>query len=414
MTRRVVILGSTGSIGTQTLEVIEHLRALHDRDEFPLRLEVAGLAARNNHARLLEQGARFPGARLALAGESAPSLPGVLAGPDAAERLVRDVECDLVVAAIVGIAGLPATLAAVELGRDVALANKETLVAAGSLVIDAIESHARAGRRRPALLPIDSEHSGVWQALMGVERERATPPPTRVGPNVRRVVLTASGGPMLAWTRDAIRAATPRDALHHPTWSMGAKVTIDSASLMNKSLELIEASWLFGLEPDRLGMVVHPQSIVHCFVETADGSTLAQLGRPDMRTPIQVALAFPHLAPGLARSADLASLAGLEFSPVDTTRFPAAEFWRAALGEHAGTTAGAILNAANEQAVLDFLASDARLPFGLITDLVGEALASLRPRPARTLADVLDADHAAREFVRHHLPHPAPAAPHAT
>lgn len=383
----MIILGSTGSIGTQTLEVIAHLNSLGARGEGP-RFEVVGLAARSNARLLLEQAAKFGVRDVALcrAGGDWPEESRHRAGDDAAERLVREVECDLVVAAMVGVAGLPATLAGVELGRDIALANKETLVAAGALVIPAAR---KSGSR---LLPVDSEHSGVWQAL-GTDRS----PPMECGEEVARVTLTASGGPFRTWTADQIARATPAQALKHPTWSMGPKVTIDSASLMNKALELIEAHWLFGLPAGKLGAVIHPQSIVHALVEYADGSVVAQLGAPDMRLPIQVALAHPARVGGVAGRVDLAALGRLQFEPVDPQRFPALSYALRVI--EMGGTSGAALNAANEAAVGEFLASAERgrtIPFGRIIEIAGGALEE-SSGAVYSLEDVMRADDRARQ-----------------
>jgi len=407
MTRRIIILGSTGSIGTQTLEVVEHLNALHARGEFPLRHEIVGLAAGRNAALLFDQAARFGVRHLALAGSAsgpAPSSPGLRTGPTAAEALVREVDCDLVVAAMVGSAGLPATLAAVALGRHVALANKETLVAAGALVVPAALASGAS------LLPVDSEHAALWQCLQSVDHSldpahgHEAPrrrPPMHAHPSVRRVVLTASGGPFRTWTKDRIDAATPADALKHPTWRMGRKVTVDSASLTNKALEIIEAHWLFGLPADRIEALIHPQSIVHALVEFDDGSLLAQLGAPDMRGPIQHALTFPSRPAACAQRLDLATLSRLEFETPDPARFPALP-----LAYHAirvGGTAGAIFNAANEAAVEAFLASadsPAPMRFGRIAELVQDAIAAIAVVPLRSLADALAADAATRAHVQ--------------
>lgn len=389
--RRLLILGSTGSIGVQTLDVVRHLNAAHARGEFPFRFEVAGLAAGRNADALIAQAMTHGVRRLALA--EAPrgvpdAPPGITidTGADAAERLVRETPCDMVVGAMVGAAGLPATLAAVELGIDVALANKETLVAAGELVVAAA---TRSGAR---LLPVDSEHSGVWQCLAGASQ---LAPPFRAGPEIIRVILTASGGALRRLTREQMDAATPEQALAHPTWSMGAKVTIDSASLTNKALELIEAHWLFGLEADRLGVLIHPQSVIHALVEYADGSTIAQLGAPDMRTPIQVAVAHPHRVPGLIAHASLAQIARLDFEPPDPGRYPALAGGYRVIRE--GGTCGAIFNAANEAAVEAFLAR--RIPFGRIARLSAGAIDELGAAPIRALGDVLEADREARRYV---------------
>lgn len=408
--RRVILLGSTGSIGTQTVETIVHLNALAERGESAVVYRVVGLAAGRNVEVLSQQAGMFPGARIAAA-HAEFDREGSLTGPDSAERLVREVECDLVLGAMVGAAGLPATLAAVELGRDVALANKETLVAAGALVVPA------ARRSGAKLLPVDSEHAGVWQCLpIGASGERAETtepvrsvggagvgvpsqdggcPPMRCGGEVARVVLTASGGPFRTWTREQIVAATPAQALKHPTWSMGQKVTIDSASLTNKALELIEAHWLFGLEPERLGVVIHPQSIVHALVEMSDGNVIAQLAPPDMRTPIQIALTYPARRAGVSRKLDWASLSRLDFEQPDLDRFPA--LGAAERVMRLGGTAGAVFNAANEAAVEMFLRGE--IPFGRIPELSLGAIDGVGVSPLRGLQDVLDADAEARRWV---------------
>jgi 1-deoxy-D-xylulose-5-phosphate reductoisomerase len=398
---RLIVLGSTGSIGTQTLEVVGHLNAMHARGEWPVRYRVVGLAAGRNRCELAEQRREFEVGHAAIAGTPDPSLAehGVRAGPDAAERLVREVECDLVVAAMSGSAGLPAALAAVELGRDVALANKEALVAAGELVAGAAR---KSGAR---LLPVDSEHSGVWQCLEGEQRSRkaAEPhmgagraaPPMCAGAEVARVVLTASGGPFRSWSRERMEGATPEEALKHPTWSMGPKVTVDSASLMNKALEVIEAHWLFGLTAERIGVVIHPQSIVHAMVEFADGSVMAQLAVPDMRTPIQHSLTWPRRAPGASRRLDWSALSCLDFEAVDEARFPAAMLGHRAIRE--GGTAGAVLNAANEAAVSAFL--EGQIGFTRIAELVEGAMDRVPAERVSSLGAVLEADRRAREVV---------------
>lgn len=406
MKRRVVILGSTGSIGTQALEVVTHLNQLHSRGACPVGFEVVGLAAGNNARLLMEQAERFGVRDLALAAAAETSSSRFRAGAGAAERLVREVDCDVVLAAMVGSAGLPATLAAVELGRDVALANKETLVAAGGLVVPAA---AKSGAR---LLPVDSEHSGVWQALRPNQQrgsaakqqtgtsEDGGVPPFRCGPEVKRVILTASGGPFRTWAKERIESATPAEALRHPTWTMGAKVTVDSASLMNKALELVEAHWLFGLESSRLGAVVHPQSIVHAIVEFEGGGVLAHLAPPDMRVPIQHALAHPFLVEpmcggGLGRT--------LEFEEPDLDRFPAL-----AMGARVidlGGSSGATLNAANEEAVQAFLRQTASrpVPFGAVVRTVRRCMDETARSEIHSLEDVRRAEEAARAFVRSRL-----------
>lgn len=391
-TRRVVVLGCAGSVGTQAVEAIERLNALHARGEFPVGFEVVGLATGRNGGAMLGLAERLGVRECALACEKSSFAGGgvnLRRGHDAGERLVREVGCDLVIGAVVGAAGLPAVLAAVERGVDVALANKETLVAAGSLVVPAAR---RSGAR---LLPVDSEHAGVWQCLAGACGADYAPP-TPAPPDVTRVVLTASGGAFRGRSVEDVRDATPDEALAHPTWDMGAKVTVDSATLVNKALELIEAHWLFGLDADRLDAVIHPTSTVHALVEMGDGSVVAQLGEPDMRTPILRALAFPHRSPAGFGRLDLAALGSLEFRPIGGG-------WRRAieLGLHAiraGGDAGAVFNAANEVAVEAFLAR--RIAFGRIVEIVGAVCDAHALSPVRTLDDVTRADAWARARAR--------------
>jgi 1-deoxy-D-xylulose-5-phosphate reductoisomerase len=403
---RVIILGSTGSIGTQTLQVIDNLNSAHRDGQWPTRYQVVGLAAGQNEALLREQAERSGVRNVAQCSAAGPFAFGgewrkaengwrSFCGDRAALQLIEETECDLVVSAITGAAGLPATLRAVELGRDVALANKETLVAAGALVL---RESARSGAR---LLPIDSEHSGVWQALGGAH---AGPPPLGLGSDVARVTITASGGPFRTWTHEQLRGATPEQALQHPTWRMGPKVTIDSASLMNKALEVIEAHWLFGLDAERIGVLIHPQSIVHAMIEFADGSTVAQLGPPDMRGPIQFALTGGRRAGCVHNRLDWRELKRLEFEEPDPERFPGLGLAYRAIRE--GGTAGAVLNAANEEAVRAFLspAPGARsVRFTEIPAIVAAAMDDIAVRQADSLEEVLRADGEARAFVRSRL-----------
>lgn len=382
--RRLILLGCTGSIGRNTLEVIEHLHAFSEH-----RFEIVGLAAGANAAALAEQAQRLGVGSVALADAAgvAPlaGIAQVHAGPDAAQELVETLARpgDLVVGAMVGAAGVPATIAAIERGCDVALANKETLVAAGEIVVPL------ARRRGVNLLPIDSEHSAIFQCLLA----------GRSIDEVKRLVITASGGPFRDWPGERMARATVEEALQHPTWSMGPKITIDSATMMNKALEIIEAHWLFGLGADRIGAIVHPQSIVHSFVEFIDGSVLAQLGPPDMKTPIQYALTWPHRAAGCSRTLDWSRLEAMHFEPVDTARFGAIDLAERVID--AGGSAGAILNGANEAAVAAFLAG--HVSFGRITDLAREAMDAIPPTPVTTMHDVFAADGAARAFVRERL-----------
>ncbi len=385
--KRVIVLGSTGSIGTQTLEVIAHLNALHARGQYATEYEVVGLAAGSDQGALLAQASAW-GVRdisLSIASGSTPDGVNLRVGDDAATALVDDIECDLVVGAIVGIAGLRSVLRAVERGVDVALANKESLVAAGSLVTRvAFETGAR-------LLPLDSEHAGVWQCLASLGAHHACPP-THAPDCVSRVVLTASGGAFRERTRADIEHAGIDDALNHPNWDMGAKVTIDSATLMNKALELLEAHWLFGLPAERLGAVIHPQSIVHAMVECADCSVIAQLGMPDMRAPIQHALCDAHRPLGCAPRLDVTRMGALGFIEIDPQRFPAIGLAMGAID--AGGDAGAALNAANEHAVRAFMNDE--LPFGQIDRCVEHVMHRWETRRIDSLDAVLDADRRAR------------------
>ncbi len=391
--RRVIVLGSTGSIGVSTLSVIEHLNL-----SGPVRFEVVGLAAGGNARLLAEQAERFQVRHVALvrgASSLQRSFAGVcFDGEASAEQLVRGVDADIVVAAIVGFAGLSPTLAAIECGCDIALANKETLVAAGSLVIPMVEKHG------VSLLPVDSEHSAIFQCLMGVG---GAAPAHRMSSShtarVARVVLTASGGAFRDADPASIYDATPERALRHPTWDMGPKVTIDSATMMNKALELIEAHHLFGLPPEKLTALIHPQSVVHSFVECTDHSVLAQLGPPDMRTPIQVALCWPDRVGGCSHRLDWTKLSRLDFVTPDPHRYPSIPLAYRVMRD--GGTAGATFNAANEAAVEAFL--HRRIPFGRIVELVDAALHALPARAVTRLDDVFNADAQARAYVMQQL-----------
>jgi 1-deoxy-D-xylulose-5-phosphate reductoisomerase len=334
--RRVAVLGSTGSIGTSALDVIRHL---------PERLSLVGLAAHCRWEQLAEQCREFKPRLAVLSNPDIlaqadrslfPPETKLIGGPEGVARLVAETDVDVVLSAVVGAAGLTGTWAALEAGKTVALANKETLVVGGPLVMEL------AARRGARILPVDSEHSAIFQALAG-----------HTAGEVARVVLTASGGPFRGKTAAELEGVTPEQALQHPTWQMGPKITIDSATLMNKALEVIEARWLFGLAPDQIDVIVHPESIVHSFVEFADGSVLAQLSPPDMRLPIQYALTYPERLSGPARKLDWRALEALTFELPDRETFSALDlgFEVARLGG----TAGAVLNAANEAAVDGFL-----------------------------------------------------------
>ncbi len=340
--QNVVILGSTGSIGRSALSVLEH--------DAGARLRAYGLSAHASWERLIEQARlhrpRFvaltdPRASSRVNGELRGTGIELLAGPEGIERMVTDPATDRVVSAIVGAAGLKGTWAALEAGKTVALANKETLVVAGPLVTDL------ARRRGARLLPVDSEHSAIFQAMQsGRPRE------------VRRVVLTSSGGPFRGKSARELAQVTPEQALRHPTWKMGPKITIDSATLMNKALEVIEARWLFDLNPEQIEVVIHPESIVHSMVEFVDGSVLAQLSPPDMRLPIQYALTYPDRVGGPSPTLDLSRALTLHFEPPDRDTFPALDLAFEVMRR--GGTAGAALNAANEAAVTRFLDGDLR------------------------------------------------------
>jgi 1-deoxy-D-xylulose-5-phosphate reductoisomerase len=387
--RRLIILGSTGSIGRSTLAVVEHLRRATAHG-----FEIAGLASRAKLDLLIEQARRFGVANIAIAearGADSRNLDGVMLfeGDDAACRLVDAVARpgDLIVGAMVGSAGLPAILAGIRRGCHIALANKETLVAAGALVIPLVREHG------VSLIPVDSEHSAIFQCLGG----------SRDASRALRVVLTASGGPFRTWPRERIENATVEEALNHPTWNMGSKVTIDSATLMNKALEVIEAHWLFDLSAQQIDAIVHPQSIVHSFVEFRDGSIVAQMSPPDMRAPIQYALTWPDRVEACAPALDWSKMSELRFEPVDHDRFPSIGMaWRAV---NAGGTAGAILNAANEIAVHAFL--ERRIAFGRITSVVRDVVESLPPGRVESLEGVLEADRTSRECAMRLLESPA-------
>jgi len=420
MLRQLIILGSTGSIGTQTLEVVAHINALHEAGRSPVQFQVVGLAAGGGNASLLtEQARRFNVPNVACPRDidlaDLPARCRFFGGATASEDLIRSVDCHTVVAAIVGSAGLGATLAAVQECRDVAIANKETLVAAGELIVPLALDPGCDVR----LLPVDSEHAALWQCLLAAlgpvgfeddpQPKQWCPPWVRPA-GIKRAVLTASGGPFRTWSRERIAGATVADALKHPTWSMGAKVTVDSASLMNKTLEVIEAHWLFGLAAHQIDVLIHPQSIVHAMAEFDDGSVVAQMAAPDMRTPIQRALSYPEVLAGAGKAMDWRALAGLEFEPPDLDRFPALRL--ASLVIERGGTAGAVLNGANEEAVAAFLASangGPRVAFPYIAEVVGAALEEIPVRPLRKLDDCFDAEREAREFVRRHLGLPCAA-----
>jgi 1-deoxy-D-xylulose-5-phosphate reductoisomerase len=341
--RTLVILGSTGSIGTQALDVVRR-----NPDQF----RVLGLAAATSHELLVGQVREFMPPLVAISDDDAAAevkqilgtIRGVeiVSGPDAAEKLARDSEADMVLNAMVGAIGLGPSLAALQSGKMLALANKESLVVGGELVMDLVKGEP------DRLVPVDSEHSALAQCLRGERLE-----------DLKRVIITASGGPFRGWTRDELAKASVKEALAHPTWNMGPKITVDSATLMNKGLEVIEAHYLFGLDYDRIDVVVHPESIIHGLAEFTDGSTIAQMAMADMRLPLQLALGFPDRLRAGIKAPDLAALGKLTFEELDREAFPALDLaYRAG---RLGQTYPAALNAANEVAVLAFLEGKIRL-----------------------------------------------------
>jgi 1-deoxy-D-xylulose-5-phosphate reductoisomerase len=376
--KRLSILGSTGSIGRSTLAVVA---------EHPGEFQVAGLAAGQNIQVLADQVKQFRPQVVSVQDEAGAATlrdllardagPKILVGAPGVLEVATGSGADLVVSAMVGAVGLPPTLAAVEAGIPVALANKETLVAAGPLVM------AAARARGVPLIPVDSEHSAIFQALQGQRPE-----------DIRRLWLTASGGPFRSWEAERLQAVTAAQALKHPNWSMGPKITIDSATMMNKALEVIEASMLFDLPVERIGVYIHPQSIVHSLVEFLDGSVLAQLGIPDMRLPIAYALSYPRRLSLSAPALDLCQVAQLTFEAPDTKRFPGLALGYAAA--QAGGTMPAVLNAANEIAVAAFLAG--RLKFPGIPRVVEAAMRAHQCRPLTSLEQVLAVDRWARDL----------------
>ncbi len=368
----MIILGSTGSIGTQALDVVERSS----------ELEVVGLSASTNVDQLLEQAGKFGVKRIALSDESAAARASeawtegdVLAGAEGLIELITDTDCDLVLNGLVGSAGLGPTLATLGEGIDLALANKESLVVGGDLVM------ALADATGARIIPVDSEHSALYQ-LISSEK-----PGT-----IDKLVLTASGGPFRGRSAAELAGVTIDEALAHPTWAMGGKITIDSATLMNKGLELIEAHHLFGVGYERIDVVVHPQSIIHSLIQLNDGATLAHLGYPDMRVPISYALHWPERADVPVRPLDLAELGQLTFEQPDAEAFPCLRLAREA--GLAGGTAPCILNAANEVAVCAFL--DGQRPFTGIAEVIERALPDVPTHPVGHFSDLYRADAAAR------------------
>ncbi|PWB40848.1 MAG: 1-deoxy-D-xylulose-5-phosphate reductoisomerase [Rhodocyclales bacterium] len=394
--QKLVVLGATGSIGVNTLDVVSR---------HPDRYEVLALSAQNKVDRLAEQCVRFR-PRYAVVGsdEAAASLEGllrpsgtgtvVLAGMEALERIASLPEADTVMAAIVGAAGLRPSLAAARAGKKILLANKEALVMAGPVFMKEVQ------RNRSILLPIDSEHNAIYQSL-----------PRDYSSNleisgVRRILLTASGGPFRQMSQESLEQVTPDQACAHPNWVMGRKISVDSATMMNKGLEVIEAHWLFNAPPERIEVVIHPQSVIHSMVEYADGSVIAQLGNPDMRTPIAYALGFPERIEAGVEPLDLCRIGTLNFERPDFQRFPCLRLAYEALSE--GGNAPAVLNAANEVAVEAFLGGN--LGFTRIPRVIAQTLADVPWKEVGSMEDVLAADGVAREVARLHvagLGHPA-------
>nr|WP_202560372.1 1-deoxy-D-xylulose-5-phosphate reductoisomerase [Alcanivorax sp. DP30] len=380
VTQRITVLGATGSIGQQTLDVV----ARH-----PDRYEIFALTASSRWERLAEQclatGARFAALTDEQAAEklwnhlrAAGSETEVLAGHDALSFLAAHEQADTVVAAIVGAAGVRPTLAAVKAAKRVLLANKEALVVTGALFMDAVHESGAT------LLPLDSEHNAIFQCL----------PPEGVNAGVEQLLLTASGGPFREFTSAQLEQVTPAQAVKHPNWDMGPKISVDSATLMNKGLEFIEACWLFDVAPSQIDVVVHPQSVVHSMVAYRDGSVLAQMGTPDMRTPIACGLSWPERVESGAQRLDFSQLAGLNFERPDTSRFPCLALARAAM--ETGGTATAVLNAANEEAVAAFLAG--KLDFMGIPAVVEQTLAKQHAPQCVDVDAVMDIDRQARNL----------------
>ena len=351
--RRIAILGSTGSIGRQALDVIRQHRDL---------FEVELLTANNSSELLIQQAIEFDANCVVICNEDKyrevadalqPHYIKVFAGMKSVCDLVQGDNIDIVLTSMVGFSGLESTIAAVKAGKTIALANKETLVAAGHIVMDL------AARHRARILPVDSEHSAIFQCLMG-----------SAGADIEKIHLTASGGPFRTWSREDISKATRQQALNHPNWSMGSKITIDSATMMNKGLEIIEARWLFGTPGEKIDVVIHPESIIHSMVEYADGSVIAQMGHPDMREAIQFAFSFPHRLPLDNKKLNFAELGSMSFEAPDLERFPALGLAYEALRK--GGNMPCIMNAANEAAVAAFLQE--KIGFYDITDVVRETM----------------------------------------
>lgn len=377
--KRLAILGSTGSIGRQTLDVVR---------QHPDMFEVELLTANTSSGLLIEQALRYNANSVVICDDSRyrevadalqPHDIKVFTGMDSVCSLAAGDNIDMVVTAMVGFSGLASTVAAIKAGKAIALANKETLVAAGEIVMEL------AGRYRAPILPVDSEHSAIFQCLQGSH-----------GAPIEKIHLTASGGPFREWSREEIAKATKDKALNHPKWHMGNKITIDSATMMNKGLEIIEARWLFGVRPEKINVVVHPESIIHSMVEFADGAVIAQLGHPDMREPIQYALGYPERLTLDNRKLDFAEIASLSFFAPDPERFPALRLAYEALGR--GGNMPCIMNAANEEAVAAYLRDE--IDFYGITDVVEKCMAGVDFVKDPSLDDIFSTNGIARSRAR--------------
>ena len=392
--KKIVLLGSTGSIGTQTLQVAQHLDSVR----------ILAVAANRNVTLLEQQIRRFHPALCAVYDESAAkdlrtrvqdTAVRVVSGMDGLMEAAVLPEADMVVAAMVGSIGLRPVLAAIRSGKDIALANKETLVTAGSIVMREIADNS------VRILPVDSEHSAIFQCLHAIGSKNVSADTRteghagRDGNKVKRILLTASGGPFYGKTRKELQTITAEQALRHPNWDMGGKITIDSATLMNKGLEVIEAKWLFDVEPEQIEVVVHRESIVHSMVEFCDNSVIAQMGIPDMRIPIQLALTYPKRVESVVPAVDFTNYPSLTFGQPDCETFRCLALAYSAL--HTGGTMPAAMNAANEAAVDAFLRG--RLSFLGIAELVEEAMNAHRPVESPTLDDIFETDRWAREFL---------------
>jgi|SRR5690554_63074 1-deoxy-D-xylulose-5-phosphate reductoisomerase len=375
MMKKIAILGSTGSIGTQALDIIERNRSY---------FKIEALSAHNNIELLKEQIDKFkPRVVTVVDKEKAEILKSkisskteILVGPGGLKEIASIKNLDMVLVAVVGIAGLEATIAALSTGNDVALANKETLVAGGQLVMNTAKVHGSS------IIPVDSEHSAILQCIQGARKK-----------DIKGIVLTASGGPFRGYTREDLEKVTVEDALKHPNWVMGQKITIDSATLMNKGLELIEAKWLFDLDIEQIKVVIHPESIIHSMVEFIDNSVLAQLGLADMRIPILYALTYPERMPSPVESLDLLKLKKLSFEEADLETFSCLKLAINAI--EIGGTMPVVLNAANEIAVKKFL--DRKIGFNEIASLVKEAMKNHKPINEPVLEDILRVDQAIRK-----------------